>query len=71
VFARHGATGEHVAGYVVAVDHDQPFPYVLDVGGSAPLHLLASEIESDLPATPVSADGLLTWLTAGRGTSRR
>jgi hypothetical protein len=62
VFARQGSSGEYLAGHVVAVDHGQPFPYVLDVGAAEPVHLLAHEIQSDLPARAVTPDELIAWL---------
>lgn len=63
VFGRHSATQDYFAGRVVAVDHDDPFPYLVDVGGSEPLHVLASELQSDLPGPGATADDLIEWLS--------
>lgn len=62
VFGRHGATGEYFAGYVVSVDPGQPFPYVVDLGGREPVHLLDHEIQSDLPAPGATHEDILEWL---------
>jgi hypothetical protein len=62
VFGRHGATQEYFSGYVLTFAPGQVFPYVLDVGRREPIHVLGSEIQSDLPSPGATTDDIMAWL---------
>lgn len=63
VFGRHGATHEYFTGYVLAFHPDQVFPFLIDVGrAKKPIHVLSSELQSDLPAHAANADDIIQWL---------